>query len=100
MQKLSLRIEELEVETFAVQAGGVERGTVAGQQLVTQGMECNTRDLFWCSAQPTLDALDMRCYDSIVGHGQCTPVCPSGEMVCDTTPEGCTMSPTGDCTPP
>ena len=98
MQKLSLRIEDLEVETFAVEARGGARGTVAGQE-ITQ-MDCNTRDLFWCSAQPTLNALDMRCYDSIVGYGQCTPVCPSGEMVCDTTPEGCTMSPTGDCTPP
>jgi hypothetical protein len=101
MQKLSLRIEDLEVETFAVQAGGGERGTVAGQQ-ITGGMGCNTRDLFWCSAQPTLYALDSRCYDSFVapGQGYCTPVCPSGAMVCETSEGGCTEAPTGDCTPP
>lgn len=89
MKKLSLVIDDLEVETFAMHAYGGETGTVAGQQLITQGMECNTRDLFWCSGQPTLNALDMMCYDSI-GGGHCTAVCPSGYEVCDTSVAGCT----------
>jgi hypothetical protein len=87
MKKLSLVIEDLEVETFTVQATDGERGTVAGQQ-ITGGMECNTRDVFWCSAQVTLNALDLNCYESY-GGGYCTAVCPTGYEVCDTSPGVC-----------
>lgn len=89
MKKMKLTVDDLEVESFAVHSSGGARGTVAGQQQITHGMECNTRDRFWCSQQPTLNALDVLCYDS-VGGGYCTAVCPSGYEVCDTSPAGCT----------
>jgi hypothetical protein len=87
MKKLSLVIEDLEVETFTVEVTSGERGTVVGQQL-TGGMQCNTRDYFWCSAQVTLNALDYGCYHS-EGAGYCTAVCPTGYEVCDTSPQIC-----------
>lgn len=87
MKKLSLAIEDLEVETFTVEVTAGERGTVVGQQ-VTGGMLGCTRDVYWCSPQVTLDALDLGCYESN-GAGYCTAVCSTGYEVCDTSPQIC-----------
>jgi hypothetical protein len=84
MKKLSLVIEDLEVETFTVELTSGERGTVVG---LTGGMQC-TLDDFWCSAQVTLNAVDLNCYESN-GAGYCTAVCPTGYEVCDTSPQIC-----------
>jgi hypothetical protein len=87
MKKLSLVVEDLQVESFDIVQAEQGRGTVVGQQ-ITGTMACNTRDVYWCSQQPTLNALDYLCYYS-QGGGYCTAVCPTGYDVCDTSPEVC-----------
>jgi hypothetical protein len=87
MKKLSLVIEDLKVETFAVHAGEEETGTVVAHQL-SGDAACNTRDDNWCSTHYTRNVLDYHCYAS-EGGGYCSAVCPTGYEVCDTSPEMC-----------
>lgn len=87
MKKLTLDIDDLQVESFDVDGGGSERGTVMGRQL-TRDVACNTQDYYYCSQQPTLNALDVLCAFS-EGGGYCTAVCPTGYEVCDTVGGTC-----------
>lgn len=85
MRKLTLDIEQLRVETFDVDGSDRAEGTVFAQQQWTA--YCTANVGYLCD-QPTNWKLDANCHDSIA-PANCTNVCPSGPLVCDTSVDVC-----------
>jgi len=90
MRKLTLDIDRLRVETFDVDGAEKAEGTVLGRQQWTR--TCTLNDFDPCN-QATNWPLDANCADSIAYYpgqeGNCTNVCASGPLVCDTSVEVC-----------
>jgi hypothetical protein len=94
MKKLMLAIEDLQVETFDPHpADSIGRGTVFGRE--------SFRTLYdgWPCDLPTNSPLQFGCdqTDAVVGVdggvGNCTNVCPSGPLACETVEEWeCTVN--------
>jgi len=86
MRKLTMKIDELRVETFDV--GGskqTEEGTVLGQQ---QTLGCTANVYYPCN-QPTNNFLVFDCYVSFDPEAaNCTNVCATTPAVCSTV-KGC-----------
>lgn len=76
MKKLVLRVEALEVETFAASASEDQPGTVGAQEATAIRPVCISGSPFVC--QPTSDPHDINCVFQSPdggGYGDCTPVC-------------------------
>lgn len=89
MRKLKMDVAQLQVEAFDVAGSRLPlEGTVLGRQPAwTFGC---TRSPYYPCNEPTNAALDANCYDSnSPGEGNCTNVCASGALVCDTNGEFC-----------
>lgn len=66
MNKLKLRLESLEVESFSTHAAEPSRGTV----LAHSGFSCNTFDEMTCALYNTCGGLD-----TCNGLASCNPMC-------------------------
>ncbi len=89
MRKMTLDIDGLQVETFDVDGSEQAAGTVFGQQQWT--FRCTANGYYPCN-QPTNWALDANCVDSVAYpgmEGNCTNVCGTGPLVCDTSVDVC-----------
>lgn len=88
MKKLILAIEALRVETFDPHpADGSGRGTVFGRE--------SFRTLYdgWPCDLPTNSPLEFHCQESDVIAENCTNVCASGPLACETVEEWeCTVN--------
>jgi hypothetical protein len=84
MHKMKMDVDALQVETFDVDGEHAKEGTVFGQQPPWTWV-CTADGSFQCN-EPTNWRLDANCADSLnPGEGNCTNVCPSGPLVCDTS---------------
>lgn len=74
MKKLSLRVEDLTVESFRTSDSAAVRGTVQG----------HLDDSSACSyGSPEYTACDLSCEFECGASGDCTPACPGGSGGCD-----------------
>lgn len=77
MKKLTLILDELEVESFEAEATPAQTGTVAAHELTPLCQQTYDPHLAWCvfsDANPNSD---------------CTPVCYTGAYECTVYPEYC-----------
>jgi hypothetical protein len=83
MKKLKLLMDDLLVETFeTASAVGSDHGTVRALQQTTWYPTINPA-LLQC-APPSHHLLDATCVDSCNGVENCTNVCGTGPLVCET----------------
>lgn len=77
MKKLTLNLDELEVETFESDAAARQSGAVAAHELTTNCLE-------------TYDPHNVYCvYSDANPYGNCTPVCYTGAYDCTNNPDAC-----------
>jgi hypothetical protein len=88
MRKLSLKLDELEVETFETSAAGLTRGTVVARvtEPETCDYPCPSAQRTWCgTCDPAAFSCAITCPQSCYGScGNTCFSCPTcGQVTCD-----------------